>query len=521
MRSFDFDRKKRLIFIYFAIICGFVAIITRLLFIIIFSDPLDLGNIYGDNKSTLRSNIVDRNGVILATDLDVKLLYAKSSLIRDPKYVAKKLADNFSDLSYKKLLNKISKSKSKDWILIKRNITPKQEQIINNLGIAGLIFENSKTRLYPQKSLLSHVLGYVDLDRNGIAGIEKQYDDFLKQGGEDLQLAIDVRVQDALNNELKKAIKKFKALNAFGIIVDATNGEVLSLVSLPNFDPNMRYNAKNNEKFNRASYGVYELGSVFKIFNHALAIDKKLIDLTEKYSVKEPIKYGKFTIDDDHKEKDILTAEEVFTESSNIGSVKIAQKFGIEKQKEFFKSLGLLDKIDLDFPSLGKPILPKKWGEIAMATISFGHGIAVSPLHVAHGVAGIVNKGKMPPLSMKKIENIANISFKQVVSKDTSKTIRDLLHKTVLYGTGKNAFIKGYNLGGKTGTAERAEFGGYSKKKTLASFVGVFPVEQPKYVIFLGIDQPNYIFNTGGMVAAPVFGQIVKNIAPILGEGNI
>ncbi len=509
--------KNRLFFIYFCIICGFIAVTLRLLFLVTFSDKVDVGKIYNNNKINKRSDIIDRNGIIIATDLDVKVLYANSALIRDPEFVAQKLSKTFPSLKYKRLFKRLSKSKD-GWLLVKRNITPKQEQIVNNLGIAGLIFEDSKTRVYPQKSSLSHVIGYTDLDGNGISGIEKEYDDFLKNDNQNLQLSLDIRVQDVLNYQLKKAMKKFKAFAAFGIIMDVNNGEVIALSSLPNFDPNNQVVASDKEKFNRATYGVYELGSVFKIFTHALAFEDKLIDMSDTYKVKDPIKYGKFTIDDDHKEKDILTVEEVFTQSSNIGSVKIAKFFGPERQKEFLDSLGLLHKLNTDFPSLGTPIYPKRWGEISLSTIAFGHGIAVTPLHITRSVAAIVNNGNLFKPSFVKLDN--NPLFNKVISKETSNIMKKLLQETVLNGTGKNAKVAGYEIGGKTGTAERAEAGGYNKKKTLASFVAAFPINNPQYLIFVGIDQPNYTFNTGGMVAAPVVGNIIKNIAPILDVVN-
>ncbi len=512
MSSIEFN-KNRVFFIYFCIIVGFTALIIRLLFIVTLNEQKDVNNIYNQGKNPKRADIVDRNGVIIATDLNIKLLYANHSLIRDPKYVAKKLSTAFEDLPYDILLKKLSQSKD-GWVLIKRNITPKQEQIINNLNIAGLIFEESKTRVYPQKSSLSHLVGYTDLDGNGLSGIEKQYDQFLKAGKQDLKLATDIRIQDILNYELKNAIVKFKALAAFGVIMNVKNGEILALSSLPNFDLNNQKTASSKEKFNKATYGVYELGSVFKIFNHALAFENNLINIKEEYDVKKPIKYGRFTIDDDHKKKDRLTIEEIFTESSNIGSVKISQRFEKNQQKEFLKKLGLLGKIQTDFPSLGTTIYPKKWGKISSATIAFGHGIAVTPLHLTNSVAAILNNGKLTNPSFVKVNN--QPEFTQIVTKNTSNKIKNLMEKTIDVGTGRKAQVTGYRIGGKTGTAEKAEKGKYNKNKTLASFISAFPINNPEYIIYVGIDQPNYTFNTGGMVAAPVTKNIITNILPII-----
>jgi cell division protein FtsI (penicillin-binding protein 3) len=516
MNSFEFN-SNRLFFVYACIVIGFFTVAFRLLFLIIFSDEVDVSQIYDNQEISRRSDIVDRNGIIVATDLDVKVLYANTTLIRNPEFVTKQLANTFSELNPAKLIKKLSKSKD-GWILIKRNITPKQERMVNNLGIAGLIFEDSKIRVYPQKSSLSHVVGYTDLDGNGIAGIEKEYDTFLKEGSSNLQLSLDTRVQDVLNFELSKAIKKYKSYAAFGIIMDVNNGEIIALSSLPNFDRNNQSEANDKAKFNRVTYGVYELGSVFKIFNHALAFENKAIRLKDPYTVKNKIKYDQFTIDDYHKDKDILSVEEIFTQSSNIGSVKIAQTFEPKSQQIFFKKIGLLDQLNLEFPSLGKPIYPKRWGKISRATIAFGHGIAITPLHITRSVSSIVNGGSLFDASLLKLDKYP--TSKEVISKETSDIMNGLLRKTVQEGTGRNANIDGYEIGGKTGTAERAEAGGYNKKKTIASFVAAFPMSNPKYVVFIGLDQPNYFANTGGIVAAPVVGKIIKNIAPILAITN-
>ena len=508
--------KNRLFFIYFCIFIGFTAVALRIIFIVTFSEKVDLKKIYNDQAIVRRGNIIDRNGIIIATDIDVKVLYANSDLIRDPLFVAQKISQAFPELNRQKLVKRLSNKSREGWIFIKRNITPKQEQIINDLGIAGLIFENSKTRIYPQKSSFSHVLGYTDSDGNGTAGIEKQYDEFLKAGDKDLQLALDVRVQDILNYELTSAIIKYKASAAIGIVMNVQNGEIVALASLPNFDLNNQSVARWEQKFNRATYGVYEFGSVFKIFNHTHAYEDKLVKNTDLYSVKDPIKFGRFNIDDDHKDKEILTLEEVFIHSSNIGSVKIAQLFGPKRQKEFLAKFGLLDKIKSDFPSMGKPLYPKQWSKISLATIAFGHGIAVTPLHIVRAVGAVVNNGNLfNPSFIKLTKDPQSI---KVLSSETSKIMRELLRKVVLEGTGKNAQVEGYDIGGKTGTAETAESGGYNKGKNIASFVATFPISNPRYIVFIGIDKPDYIFNTGGMVAAPVAGQVIKNIAPILGD---
>ena len=296
--------------------------------------------------------------------------------------------------------------------------------------------------------------------------------------------------------------------------MDVNNGEIIALSSLPNFDPNKQYLAKNNQRFNRATYGVYEFGSIFKIFTSAIALEEKVVKIDDIYDVSEPIKYGKFTINDDHKVKDKMTVEEIFLYSSNIGTVQIAKKIGKRKQEKYMKKFGMLERIENDFPELGRPLYNGKWSEINSFTISYGHGIAVTPLHIASATSAIVNGGILYKPSFLKLQK--NPSGTRVVSEETSQMMRELMRKTVMEGTGRNANIKGYEVGGKTGTAERAERGSYNKKKTIASFVSVFPMSNPQYLIFVSFDRPDYIFNTGGMVAAPVAGNIIKNIAPIL-----
>ena len=509
-------KKNRLILVYIIIIAIFCVIITRMFFLVISGDKVKIKFIYNANKINRRGDIFDRNDILVATDLKTKSLYVSSVLVKNPSEIAKGLVSIFKDLEYQDVLKKIDSSKNnRDWILIRRNVTPNQAQDVINLKKAGLIFEEDSFRVYPQRSIFSHLVGYVDLDRKGLSGIEMQYDDELLLGEERLQLAADIRIQDILENELKNGIDKYKALAAFGIIIDVNNGEVLALSSLPAFDPNLQANASQDERFNRITNGVYEVGSIFKIFTNANAFEEDLIKISDSYNVVNPIKYGRFSISDDHPFKPEMTVKEIFSYSSNIGTVQIAQKIGAKNQKDFLKKLGLLQKIDAEFPGLGKPIYPKLWREINLYTISYGHGIAVTPLHIAIANAAIVNGGILYKPSFMKLSK--QPKGNRVLKESTSKIMQTMLHNVVLEGTGKYANVAGYEVGGKTGTAEHAENGRYNKKQTIASFVAAFPISNPKYLIYIGFDRPNYSFNTGGMVAAPVAGNIIRNIAPILG----
>ena len=508
-------KKSRLALLYFCIIAAFFTIILRMVFIVAMGDKVKISGIYDLRKASKRANILDRNDVLVATDLKTKSLYVSSVLVKNSQTIARGLSDIFPDLSYNEILKKISDGKhSKQWILIRRNLSPSQVDLVQNLQMAGLLFENDRIRVYPQKSITSHYVGYVDLDRKGLSGIEMQYDRDLV-GGDDLRLALDVRVQDILHDELINGIAEFHAQAAAGLVMDVNSGEVLALSSIPEFDPNLQNEAASDQRFNRVTNGVYELGSVMKIFTNTLAFEENLVKMSDVYNVRDPIKYGRFTIKDDHPVKDEMTVAEIFAYSSNIGTVKISSKIGVDKQKDFLEKIGLLKKVDAKFPGLGRPIFPRIWREINLYTISYGHGIAITPLHLASSVAAIVNGGILHNPSFLKLEK--QPEGRRVIKESTSEIMRVMLRKVAVEGTGKNANIEGYEVGGKTGTAERAEYGGYNERQTMASFVAVFPISKPKYLVYVIFDRPNSAFNTGGMVAAPVAGKIVRNIAPLLG----
>lgn len=509
------NKKSRLVFIYFCILAAFALIILRMFFVVTFGDKVKVSNIYDQRKLTKRGNILDRNGVLVATDLKTKSLYLSSILIKDPQQLAAAVSGIFPDLSTQEILKKINDNKSsKSWILLKRNLTPSQAEKVQNLKIAGLIFEDDRIRVYPQKSITSHLVGYVDLDRKGLSGVEMQYDKQLSRGTQDLQLALDIRVQDILHDELLNGIDQYRAKAAAGVIMDVTNGEVLAVSSLPDFDPNLQHEATADQRFNRVINGVYELGSIFKIFTNTVAFEENIVKMTDVYNVREPIKYGRFTINDDHAVKDEMTVGEIFAYSSNIGTVQIAKKIGIDLEKDSLERFGLLKKIDTEFPGLGRPISPKLWREINLYTISYGHGIAITPLHIATTVSAIANGGTLYNPSFLKLTDQPN--GRRIIKETTSDTMRQMMRKVVLEGTGRNSNIEGYEVGGKTGTANRAEGGGYNERSTMASFVAVFPMSKPKYLVYVIFDRPNYSFNTGGMVAAPVAGRIIRDIAPIL-----
>lgn len=508
-------KKSRLAFIYFCILGVFCLVILRMFFVVLIGDKSKVRGIYDTRKSSQRGNIYDRNKVLIATDLKTKSLYVSSVLVKDAMVIASGLAGIFPELSYQEILKKISDGKnSKQWILIRRNLTPLQVEEVKKLRFAGLLFEDDMIRVYPQKSIASHYVGYVDLDRKGLSGIEMQYDQVLVQN-QDLYLAMDIRVQDILSDELNNGFIKYKAKAAAGVVMDVNTGEVLALASIPSFDANVQSEALADQRFNRVVSGVYELGSVMKIFTNALAFEKELVKMNDIYSVSEPIKYGRFTIKDHDRGDSEMSVLKIFTESSNIGTVKISEKIGVSNQKEFLTKLGFLKKLEIDFPGVGRPIYPKIWRDINLYTISYGHGLAITPLHLARAVSAIVNGGYIRRISFLKTQKAEE--GEAVITEKTSQTMRYMMRKVVEEGTGRNANIVGYEVGGKTGTAERAEYGGYNERQNLVSFVAVFPSSKPQYLVYVIYDRPNYIFNTAGMVATPVAGTVVKNIAPLLG----
>lgn len=509
-------KKSRLVFVYFCILALFAIIILRMIFVVISGDKVKISGLYDPNNNGRRADIYDRNGVMIATDLKTKSLYINSALIKKPEDIARGLSHIFPDINNKEILKKIAAGrKQKDWILLRRNLTPMQVNAVIDLHIAGLIFQDDRARIYLQKSTTSPIVGYTDLDRRGLAGVEMQYDRNLRNADNNLNLALDIRIQDILHNELLSGMESFKAKGAAGIVMDVNTGEVLALASLPSLDPNLQQEANRDQRFNRITTGAYELGSVFKIFTNAIAFEENLVKMNDVFSVREPIKYGRFTITDDHFFKDELTVGEILAYSSNIGTIKIAEKIGAEKQKDFFNRAGLLKKVEVEFPGLGRPLFPKIWREINLFTISYGHGMAVTPLHLAMATAAVVNGGILYQPSFVKLDEQPN--GKRIISEKTSKIMRQMLRKVVAEGTGRNANVDGYDVGGKTGTAEMVESGGYNQRQTISSFIAAFPIAEPRYLVYVLFDRSNSAFNTGGMVAAPVAGKVIRGIAPLLG----
>lgn len=463
-----------------------------------------------------RGDIVDRNGVLLATTLQVASLYADPTMIENKAFVANELS---RILKIDDPIEKLNKKGRFVWV--KRGLTPDEHYKVNALGQPGLGFRMETRRFYPQGNLTAHVVGFTNVDGKGLEGLERHYNDVLSKGSKDLVLNMDIRIQHALHKSLSEKMRDFDAKAATGGVIDVETGEVIAAISLPDFDPHHAGKASGDEKFNRFALGVYEMGSTFKLFSTANFVEETGRPFSHKFDAREALKEGRFTINDYHAEKRILTVPEVFIHSSNIGSALMARAAGTDSMKAFYSDLGLMDQIEIDFPARGKPLLPETWRDINTLTASYGHGIAVTPLHVLKATAAIVGGGVVPELSFAKTEAENQIQ-NRILSASTAHKMRQLLRLNVTDGSGQQADVKGYVVGGKTGTSEKATVNGYDKDKLLSSFVGVFPTHAPRYAVLAILDEPtgnkkSFGYATGGWTGAPVVGDVIADMVRILG----
>ena len=473
-----------------------------------------------DERLVERMDIVDRNGIILATNLPTVSLFATPKEILDPKDAALRLSHVLPELSAAETQAKLQSGRS--FIYLRRNLTPRQEYEVNALGIPGFHFEKAEKRIYPQGALTAHVVGLTDIDANGVSGIEKSFDAELKNRNQPLRLSLDIRVQAILRSELMRSKAEFRAIGAIGVVLDVRTGEIVAMSSLPDFDPNDTSRLDVDAMFNRAALGVYEMGSTFKLFNTAAALDAGTTSLTATYDVSQPIKIAQFQIKDYHPEYHPLTVAEILKESSNIGSARMALQMGTERQKDYMGRFGMLRPVMLELPEIGAPLYPATWREINTMTIAFGHGIAVTPMHVVSGVGALINGGVYHPTTLLPRDMGEAIPGERVIKPETSDKMRHLMRIVVSEGTGGKAGVPGYEVGGKTGSAEKSGGGGYRQKSLLSSFVSAFPMSDPRYVVLVMIDEPQgtketYGFATGGWTAAPAVSRIIAQIAPILG----
>ncbi len=477
-----------------------------------------------DGLEMERADISDRSGVLLASSLPTMSLFAKPEDLKLAKVdidgAAAQLVAILPDLDLEETIEHLSSSRQ--FVYLKRNLTPRQQYDVNALGIPGLQFQKGEHRIYPHGNLLSHVVGLTDVDNKGVAGIEKRFENAIKESREPLGLAIDIRVQTIVRNELARAVQEFSAVGGTGMIMDVQTGELLAMVSLPDFDPNDPPPATDPVMFNRATKGAYEMGSTFKLFNTAMALDSGRINFNSSFDATKPLVFAGHTIHDDHALNRWLTVPEILVHSSNIGSARMALDVGTEGQQAFMARIGMLNPPAVELPEVGAPMVPNPWREINTITIAFGHGLSVTPLQLLSGVATLVNGGEYhQPTLLARAPDEKSASIR-IIKPKTSEQMRLLMRMVVTEGTGKKADVPGYDVGGKTGTAEKAGHGGYRKKAVLSSFVAAFPMDAPRYAVLIMIDEPQatketYGFITAGWTAAPVVGRVIAQIAPLLG----
>ena len=484
-----------------------------------------------DAVATARPDILDRNGQILATDVKTPSLFAEPRKLIDVDEAEELLTAVLPDLDASEARDRLSSKRGFVWL--KREITPKQQQEIHRLGIPGVGFLTENKRVYPNGPIVSHEIGHVNIDNQGIAGIEKWLDGqglaALHMAGlatdrlqKPVELALDLRVQFALRGELITAREKFKAKAASGVVLNVNTGEIVALVSEPDYDPNNPHEANDPTRINRLTTGVFEMGSSFKVLTVAMALDSGKATLSSMFDASHPLQYGRFAIHDYEPMHRALSVPEIFTYSSNIGAARMALAVGVNGHQAFLKKMGQLDRLHTELPESAEPIVPKHWGELNSVTIAFGHGLSVAPLQAVMGIAATLNGGFLiPPTFLKRSENEAQILAKQVLKPETSREIRYLMRLNAEKGTATKANVSGYYIGGKTGTAEKVVNGHYSKHKLLTDFMAVLPADKPTYLMMIMLDEPQptpetHGFATAGWNAAPTAAKVIARIAPLL-----
>ena len=467
-----------------------------------------------------RAMVVDRNNEILAISLPTAGLYANPREMMDTDEAAQKLKSVLPRLDLEVVRARLASEKQ--FVYLARNLTPAEHLAINNLGIPGVYFQSTEHRRYPQGRVAAHILGGVDVDARGVAGVERAFDQRLRDDPEPLRLSLDVRVQAAMRDELAQSMAEFHAIGACGIVMDVHTGEVIAMVNLPDFDANKPSEATDEQRFNRALTGMYEPGSTFKLQTAAMALDSGAAQLWSSFDAAHDIHIGRFTIQDFQGKHRVLSLPEVIAYSSNLGAAHMAQQVGAERQRSWLQNMGMFTRVGIELPEQGQPIVQPaaNWKEVATLTVGFGHGIAVSPLHVVRGTAVLANGGMM--LRPTILEREGPPEARRVMQPSTSDTVRKLMRLVVTDGYGKPADVPGYFVGGKTGTAEKTMGHGYRKHANISAFMSVFPMNAPRYAVYFMLDEPKGNASTGGYstagaVSAPGAGRVISRIGPMLG----
>ncbi len=470
-----------------------------------------------------RAMITDRNGEVLALSLPTAAVIANPRALIDPEDAAHKLKSVLPRLDENQVLERLA-DQSKQFVYLARQVTPREQLAINALGIPGVDFERTERRRYPLGRVAAQILGGVDVDGRGIAGVERHFDQRLLSESTPLRLSVDVRAQAVVRDELSKAMAEFQAIGACGIVMDVRTGEVIAMVSLPDFDINDSRLATPDERFNRAVTGVYEPGSTFKLQTVAMALDFGSVHIWNGFDASSPIRIGRFTINDFEGKHRWLSVPEIIAYSSNIGAARMAEATGTAAQRAWMEKLGMTTRTGIELPEQSAPLVPPaaNWKESATLTIGFGHGIAVTPLHVVAGTAAVANGGiKMKPTIVVPEPGEMPVGTR-VMQQTISDTVRKLMRLVVTDGYGKPAEVPGYFVGGKTGTAEKTSGHGYRKHANVSAFMSVFPMNAPRYAVYMMLDEPQanastHGYATAGWVSAPAAGRVIARIGPMLG----
>ena len=497
-----------------------ILVILRLAEVSLFGDKLGARNL-PQAITTTRADIIDRRGEVLATTLQTFSLYAEPRRIWNVEETARQIVSVRPELDYDIIKERLASDRSFVWL--ERGLTPRARQAVFALGLPGLAFRQEPKRVYPRGSLSSHVLGFTNIDLEGAAGAERAFEDKLSaKNAPPLTLSVDMRVQFALMDELQHGLEKYEAKSNAGVVLNLKTGEIVAMASLPNFDPNEPGATLPETRFNHASMSTYELGSVFKPLTMAMALEENVSSLTETYPVQKPFKVREKFIRDDHPSKEPLAMPDILAESSNRGTAMLALKVGGQAQKRYLKELGLFDRVPFELAESASPQVQDRWIDLTTVTVSYGHGISVTPLGLAAAVGAMLNDGTYVTPTLLKRDAAHPVKTRRVFSSTTSETMRDMMRYVVTHGTGKKAGVSGYGVMGKTGTAEKPAIGGYDQARLVTSFVSAFPYEDPTYVMMITYDEPQAVegthgWATAGWNAAFTSGKVIERIAPMLG----
>ncbi len=469
--------------------------------------------------ASARQDIVDRNGELLATSLVIDSVAAAPQEIWDVNEFLDGLATVFADLDRDRLHAQMT-DPGRKFVWIRRKVSPRQRQALFDLGLEGLRFEKEVQRIYTGGSLAGHLLGYTDIDSRGIAGLELAHDTQLSVGKAPLKLTIDSGVQFALEDELRFASEAFKIKGAAGIVLDARTGAVRAIASWPEMDPNRPADASPEARLNRVIGGLYELGSVFKPLTVASALEAGVLHPSDTFDLTEPLHVGRTVISDDHPIAARADVSDILAHSSNIGTVRISQLLEARRQTDFYDALGFFERPNVVFPGAAIPLVPDEWNELSLATASYGHGIAISPLALATAYTAVANGGEMVRPRFVELGPYDEFERKRVMSAPTAAVVAEMMRKVVTDGTGSRADVYGYEVAGKTGTAEKPIPGGYAQDRNISSFISLFPASRPEYVVLIVLDEPEahagQTGETAALNAAPVTGRLIARIAPML-----